>query len=59
MINWIKSVKKSFSLCQTYRLFFKIRFSKKDRHTGDEWLTHVTKHHKDNELDKIWITPVE
>ena len=37
---------------------FKLDFQKADQHTGGEWLTHGTKHHKDNRL-QTWNFPAE
>ena len=34
-----------------YRL--KMDFRKLDQHTGSKWLTHGTKHHKDNQLQNL------
>ena len=45
-------MKKLFSIMsnlQTHH-YFKLDFLKVDQQTKGEWLTHGTKHHKDNQL---------
>ena len=37
---------------QTY-YHFKLDFLKVDQHTGDKWLIHGTKRHKDNQLQSL------
>ena len=37
---------------QTY-YHFKLDFQTLDQHTGDKWLIHGTKHHKDNQLQSL------
>ena len=32
---------------------FKLDFQKVDQHTGGKWLIHVTKHHKNNQLQSL------
>ena len=50
MWNMKKKTLFSFmSNLQTY-YFFKLDFQKVDQHTGDNWLIHSTKRHKDNQL---------
>ena len=31
----------------------KLDFQKVDQHTGGKWLIHITKHHKDNQLQSL------
>ena len=42
----------SMSNLQTY-YHFKLDFQKVDQHTGDKWLIHGTKRHKDNQLQSL------
>ena len=37
---------------QTY-YHFRLNFQKVDQHTGGKWLNHVTKRHKDNQLQSL------
>ena len=32
---------------------FKLDFQKVDQHTGDKWLIHGTKRHRDNQLQSL------
>ena len=47
--------KKMFSLMSNLQTYyhFKLDFQKGDRHTGDKWLIHGTKRHKDNQLQSL------
>ena len=37
---------------QTY-YYFELDFQNVDQHTGGKWLIHGTKHHKDNQLQRL------
>ena len=46
------------SSLQTY-YHFKLDFQKVDQHTGGNWLIHGTKHHKDNQLQRLALQESE
>ena len=53
MIN-SKKLFSFMSILQTY-YHFKLDFQKVDQHTGDKWLIHGIKRHKDNQLQSLGL----
>ena len=48
-------MKKLFSIMHTKILSLQGSFQKVDKDTGGKWLTHCTKHHKDNQLQSLGL----
>ena len=48
-------MKKSFSIMSNLQTHyhFKLDFEKLDQHTGDKWLIHGTKDHKNTQLQSL------
>ena len=56
-IDRIKSNEKMYPAISNLRSSYclKLDFQKVDQHTEGKWLIRGTKHHKDNQLQSLWL----